>query len=170
MHDQPKYPLQSRTVIGTFVETWDAESALEDLNFAGFEGHTRYVKQDDKPLTTDDSKAQGGFKDYFARVHGFENPSEYDDSAGNFTVNPDAEEYFSEAFSKSLHILLVQAGEKIDKAIDIINLHHGKVEIKHWSFFNSMAIDEHLTPGETFEQPPRLHPTQAIITPRDANT
>lgn len=166
MQDDPKHPLQGRTVIGTFTETWDAESAYEDLKFAGYEGYLRYVKHDDPP-GADDTKTQGGFHNYFAKVYGFDDHEDYEDSRGNFTVNPEAEEYFSEAFTKKLHVLLIQVNDTIDKAIDIIHLHHGKVEVKHWSFFTAMAKDEHVIPGETYQKPPRIHPTRAISMPRD---
>lgn len=166
MLDQTSNPLQGRTVIGTFTETWDAESALEDLKFAGHDGYIRYVKHEDHGQV-DDTRIAGGFNSYFAKIHGFESQDEFQDSDGTFTVNPDAEEYFSETFTKKLHIILVQTQDTLDKAIDIIHMHHGKVEIKHWSFFNAMVKDEHRVDGETFQEPPRIHPTQAIVMPRE---
>ncbi|RZA26408.1 MAG: hypothetical protein EOP10_03710 [Proteobacteria bacterium] len=167
MSDYTKNPLQGRTVIGTFTETWDAESALEDLKFAGFDGRVRYVLNDTVSVP-DDTKIHGGFQSYFARIHGFEDHDEYLDSKGNFSVNPEAEDYFAETYEKKFHVLLVQTTDDIDKAIDTIRIHHGEIEVRHWSFFTAMAGDNRRLPGESYQQPPKLHPTNAIEVPLDS--
>lgn len=159
--------LQGKTVIGVFTESWDAESAYEDLKFAGFEGRVRYIQNEDQGVPND-TKALGGFQTYFARVHGFDSHEDFMDSEGQFSVNPEAEEYFAETYDKKFHVILVQTSDDIDKAIDIVRVHHGEVEVRHWAFFNAMAKDEHRIAGENFQQPPRLHPTTAIELPRDS--
>lgn len=167
MNDSIRNPLRSQTVIGTFTETWDAESAVEDLKFAGFDGQLRYVQHEDQGIAND-TKEHGGFQNYFAKVYGFDDHEEYKDSACNFTVNPEAEEYFNEAFAQKHHVVLVQAADDIDKVIDTIRIHHGQVEVRHWAFFSNMLDDDRRSLIEPLSQPPRIHPTQAIEPPKDS--
>jgi len=157
-----------RTIVGFFSEAWDAEGALEDLNFAGFEARVRYIENDNASLS-DSSKDLGGrLRDktgFFARLYGFDDEDEYLDSRGNWTVSPEAEEYFTHAFERKHHVILIQADEDAAKAIDILRQHHGKVEEQNFGFLLSTQADRRrAVEGNTFGQT-NFHQTLGIEPP-----
>jgi hypothetical protein len=153
-----------RTIIGTFTETWDAESALEELRCIGFEGRLRYAVNDDAGIAND-TRIHGGFQSYFARLHGFEDESESSDSRGHFSVNPEAEQYFAETYEKKFHVLLVQARDDMEKAFDAIRRHHGNVEVRDGSFLAAMSEDDRPLQSKAHQNPTKFHPTTVIDPP-----
>lgn len=146
-----------QTIIGTFSDKWDGDSAFEDLKFAGFDGRVRYVHRKVEGVP-DDTKSYGGFPTYFAEMHGFESEEDYKDSRDTFSVNPEAEDYFLEAFDNCLHVILIQALDDAEKAIEIIRIHHGRVEVKPWVFFARASEEESLVPTkiEGMPIPPKM--------------
>lgn len=129
------------TIIGFFSDAWDAQAALEDLKFAGYEQRLRYIQNDLHP-EHDSSKHKPNASGFIARIYGFENEDQYMDSRGNWTVNPEAEDYFLEAFERKNHIILIQAQQDADHAIEILRKHHAKVEEQNFAFFAAAADEQ----------------------------
>lgn len=126
--------MEKSTIIGIFSETWDTERAMEDLNYAGFEGRIRLV-ENDTAGHPDNSKQKGGVNSFFARLFGFDDEEEYLDARGNWSVSPEAEQFFFDQYHRRYHVILVLAlGDKA-KAISILQHHNARVEEQQSTFF-----------------------------------
>ena len=133
---------ETATIIGFFSDAWDAERALENLRAAGFNEHLRYI-QNESNGHGDSSKTKGGISTFFAKIYGFEDEDEYSDARGNWSVSPEAEAYFAEAYHLKHHVLLIHtAPEKSQRATEILRQHNGKVEQQTAGFFHHAGTAE----------------------------
>ncbi len=161
------------TIVGFFSEAWDAEGALEELNFAGFEQRIRYI-ENGNARHSDSSKGQGGrlreVDGFFARLYGFDSEEEYLDSRGNWTVSPEAEEYFTKAYERKHHVIFIRTNNDAAKAIEILHQHHGKVEEHPFAFFSSLQSgdDEHFIEGNSTGLSAPYHQTALLEPPVQA--
>ncbi|MBC7660970.1 MAG: hypothetical protein H7249_14835 [Chitinophagaceae bacterium] len=158
---------ESSTIIAFFSESWDAQRAIEDLKFAGFEGDIRYV-ENDNISHPDDSKSKAGVTGFFAKLYGFNSEDEEVDSKGKWTVSPEAEEYFTDVYHRKNHVILVKGERdaKKEKAIEILNHHHGRIERQSFAFFNAVTADQDRPIEDGVHNiPPHYHPTTSIEPP-----
>lgn len=161
-------PRDKATIIGFFSEAWDAERALEDLAYAGFEQRLRYIQNDYHPHD-DSSKKKPDLNGFFAKIYGFDTEDEYLDSRGNWTVSPEAEAYFTAAYERKHHIILIQAREDGDRAIEILHHHHAQVEEQNFAFFNAVAQgQDRALEAQARGIPPKYHQTKAIEPPLES--
>ncbi|RYZ59643.1 MAG: hypothetical protein EOP07_03290 [Proteobacteria bacterium] len=155
------------TLIGFFSDAWDAERAVEELNFAGFAERLRYV-ENDNPAPHDNSRDKAGLTGFFAKVYGFDDEDEYLDSRGNWTVNPEAEQYFTEVYDRKNHVVLIQAEDDAAKAIEILHNNHARIEEQSFAFFNSVSDDRfRAVEGNSYPTHSSYHQTASIEPPID---
>lgn len=157
-------PHDKSTVIGFFSDAWDATAALEDLTFAGFGPRLRYIQNDHHPQH-DSSKHKPSVSGFIARIYGLDSEEGHLDSRGNWTVNPEAEAYFTEAFERKNHVILIQVIQDADRAIEILHKHHAKVGEENFAFFaasaedNMRVMDRHCRSiGSNYHQTASLEP------------
>ena len=163
-------PQDNATIIGFFSDAWDAQAAVEDLKFAGYDQRLRYIQNGHHPQH-DSSKEKPTVSGFMARIYGFADEGEYKDSRDNWTVNPEAEDYFLEAFERKNHVILIQANQDGDHAIEILRKHHGKVEEQTLAFFAAASDD----PNRVLESNSRniasnYHQTAGIEPPRGSGS
>jgi hypothetical protein len=155
------------TLIGFFSDSWDAERAVEELNFAGFGERLRYI-ENDNPAPSDSSRDKAGLTGFFAKVYGFDDEDEYLDSRGNVTVNPEAEQYFTEVYERKNHVVLIQAIDDAAKAIEILHHNHARIEEQSFAFFGSVADDSfRRVEGNAYPSHSSYHQTLSIEPPMD---